>query len=385
MRILIRNGSLVLEDAIIQANLVIDDTLISAITDEDVKADVVMDATNKIVIPGMIDIHLHGGAGFDFMNTDPQAIQIITDYHLSHGATSQVPTTVSASDEAIEDFLKRYQKAVNSSKLNARLLGIHLEGPYLSEDKKGAHQLDQLKVPSISTMKRWIETFPFISRVTIAPELDRDFELGKFLNYFGINASIGHSNAYGHIIHEAIENGYTSFTHLYNAMSSVMSVDGKKEAGVAEMALLEKTTYAEIIADGHHVPKELIQLAYWIKTPDYLIGVSDCLSPAGSNESRYYLGSGDSAVEIVVNGAAYLKNERRLAGSIASVDDLLRMFVSMNIPLIDAVKMLSLSPAKLLKKDTEIGSIRVHKKADIVILDESMKVEHVLCNGRIWK
>lgn len=379
---LIRNGSIVTSEGLKLIDLLFQDDKIIEMGHHLTGYDQVIEATDCFVIPGMIDIHVHGGGGHDFMEASLEAFEKATDFHLKNGATSIVPTAISASKEAIDHFLMAYKTALNTPSIQARLIGAHLEGPYLSKDKKGAHPLKYLRNPDINEYSEWVEKFPFISRMTAAPELEGALDLGDFLSQKGVNVSIGHSNAYGHTIIEAMNHGYKSVTHLYNAMSNVGQVDGKKEAGVAEMALLEKDLYVELIADLKHVPSELIKLAYLNKTADRLILVSDCLSPAGMGEGQFFLGTEKEPILIDVKDAAYLHNQSVLAGSISSVNQLLKNVMSLGIDFIDAVKMLSLTPAKLLKLDHIIGSIEINKCADIVILDNKYNVLHVICQGK---
>lgn len=380
---LIKNGLVLLPEGFRQIDLLYEDDKIVNIGHNFTNFDNIIDAKSCYIIPGMIDIHVHGGGGHDFMESNIEAFQKVCDYHLSQGTTTIIPTAVTASNEHIIQFLKSYSIAAESPLIRSRLVGVHLEGPYLSKEKKGAHALKYLRNPEVVEYSEWISNYPFIKRMTIAPELDGALELGDYLSTKGINASIGHSNAYTEKIKEAINHGYDSVTHLYNAMSSVGQYLGSKSAGVSEMALLDSRLYVEIIADLKHVPVELVQLAYKNKTADKLILVTDCLSPAGMGEGRYFIGPKEEAMEIDVSDAAYLHGQNTLAGSIASVNQLLKNAVSIGIPLVDAIKMLTITPAKLLKVDHLIGSIEVNKSADLAILNSQLDVVHVVCKGQL--
>jgi len=380
---LIQNGSVVTKEGMQVLDLLFEEDKILQIGHNLKGYDHLIDATNCYVTPGMIDIHVHGGGGHDFMEANLEAFQKATDFHLFHGATSQVPTSISASNEAITAFLNAYKQAMNSNTIKARLVGAHLEGPYLSPDKKGAHPLHYLRHPEFEEYSKWIENYPFVKRMTAAPELEGGLSLGDYLHNQGVNPSIGHSNAYGLTIKDAMNHGYNSVTHLYNAMSTVGLHQGMKAAGVAEMALLEKDLYVELIADLKHVPVELIKLAYLNKTADRLILVSDCLSPAGMGEGQFFLGPENDKVLIDVKDAAYLHNQPTLAGSIATVNQLLKNVVSIGIDFIDAIKMLTITPAKLMKLDHLIGSIETNKCADILIMNEKYDLVHVICQGKI--
>jgi N-acetylglucosamine-6-phosphate deacetylase len=381
MRTLIQNGSVILSEGIRKTNLLVEDGIIRSVSEVLCVADRILDADGLFVSPGFIDIHLHGGGGHDFMEATQEAFLAISEYHLSHGTTSLVPTAVSAPLSEQVRFLEAFQKAVASQTIRARLLGAHLEGPYLSKAKNGAHDLRYLKNPDPAEYKKLLSDYPFIKRCTVAPELEGALEMGDYLKDHGVNASIGHSNAFGYQITDALKHGFTSVTHLYNAMSSVGEFLGKKEAGVAEMALLLKELYVEVIADLRHVPTQLIQLAYQNKTSERMILVSDCLSPAGQAVGPFFIGDETSGIAIDVREAAYLAGTTRLAGSIASADILLQNAVSIGIPLSDAVGMLSTTPARLLGVDDRIGSLSIGKEADIVLFDGKINVKHVFCKG----
>ncbi len=383
MKTMIQNGSVILPHGLKKTNLLFENDVILAIGPKLFDADRIIDAKGAFVSPGFIDIHLHGGGGHDFMESTVEAFKSVSEYHLTHGATSQVPTAISAPKASIDLFLSSYQQAAESGQIKARLLGAHLEGPYLSPKKNGAHTLACLHDPIESEYHEWVEKYPFLKRMTAAPELEGALKMGDYLRQHHINVSIGHSNAFGNEITEAIAHGYDSVTHLYNAMSSVGEHKGKKAAGIAEMALLNPDLFVEMIADLQHVPMELVQFAYKNKGSDKLILVSDCLSPAGMEEGVYFLGAGADRMQIDVKDAVYLHGQNKLAGSIATVNTLLKNVVSIGIELTEAVKMISSTPAKLLGFDHILGSLEVGKVADIVLLDQQLNVVKVICKGEI--
>lgn len=382
MLTLIKNGLVILPSAIEKKNLVLEDGIIVSITDDLPKAEEIIDAAGLFVSPGFIDIHLHGGGGHDFMEGTIDAFQAISEYHLSNGTTTVVPTSISAPMEAQIRFLSGYQAADQSGKIRARMLGAHLEGPYLSEQKKGAHRSEFLKNPDPKEYIRLIADYPFIKRFTVAPELNGAIQMGDYLFAHKINASIGHSLTYGKQIIEAKQHGFTSVTHLYNAMNGFGEFEGRKAAGITEMTLLDPDLYAELILDLVHVPKELVQLAYRNKTADRLILVSDCLSPAGIHEDACFVGDGKNGFKVDVRDAAYLAGTHILAGSIASCNILVRNAVKIGIPLIDAVKMVTITPATLLGADKTIGSIALGNAADLVLFNQNIEMKHILVKGQ---
>ncbi len=382
MRTVVKNGFVILGSKIRRADVLLENDRILAVDDEIDKADSIDDVAGAFVAPGFIDIHVHGGGGHDFMEATVEAFRAITDHHLAHGATSLCPSAVSAPLPDLIRFLEAYREAVASGIIAARLAGVHLEGPYLSKRKAGAHDPAFLKNPDPQEYEKLIRTYPFIRRVTAAPELPGALVLGDYLSGRGINASIGHSDAYGDEVTSAVNHGFTSITHLYNAMSSVGEHAGVKAAGVAEMAMLDDRLYVELIADLYHVPAELMRLAYRNKGKEKLILVSDCLSPAGMEAGRYRLGSAANGIDIDVRGAAYVAGTAKLAGSIASVDTLLQNAIAIGIPLVDAVWMLTQTPAKLLGIEDQVGSLEPGKAADIVVFDATGHMQRVYCRGK---
>jgi len=383
MRIIVTNGFCVLGAEIRRADLTIADGRIAAVGDAVGIPDVTVDAAGGFVAPGFIDIHVHGGGGRDFMEASVEAFVAASEYHLRHGATSQVPTAVSAPLADLVRFLDAYQAAEASGKLAARLVGAHLEGPYLSMKKAGAHDPAFLKDPDPAEYVLLVERYPFLRRMTAAPELPGAFALGDYLHAHGVNASIGHSDASATTVFAAAAHGFTSVTHLYNAMSAVGERDGRKQGGVAEAALLDDRLYAEVIADLRHVPEELLRLAYRNKGKERLILVSDCLSPAGMETGRYRLGSQSAGIDVDVREAAFVAGTGRLAGSIAAADTLLRNMMSIGVPLADAVWMLTKAPAELLGIDDTVGTLAPGMAGDAVVFDASGTITHVIAKGRV--
>jgi N-acetylglucosamine-6-phosphate deacetylase len=317
------------------------------------------------------------------MESTVDAYVTATEHHLLQGTTSLAPTAVSASSADLLRFLEGYRDAEASDRIRARLVGAHLEGPYLSPRKAGAHAPECLRDPDPDEYEGLVARFPFLKRMTIAPELPGAFVLGDYLKAHGINASIGHSDASSAMVSVAAGHGFTSVTHLYNAMSSVGEREGRKQGGVVEAALLDDRLTAEVIADLRHVPSDLLRLAFKNKGRDRMALVSDCLAPAGMPAGRYRLGAGGAATEIDVRDYAFVAGTDKLAGSLVSSIDLLRNAVSAGIPLADAVTMLTGTPARLLGMADRIGSLNPGMAGDVVVLDRDLGVAHVVCKGVI--
>jgi len=381
MRIIVANGRCVLDAGVINADVVLEDDRIASVGKADGPAELTIDAMGLFVVPGFIDVHVHGGGGRDFMEASVEAYVAATEFHLAHGTTTIVPTAVSAAPSDLERFLAGYERAEASGRIRARLGGAHLEGPYLSKIKAGAHDPDVLRNPDPAEYLPLAERHPCLRRMTAAPELPGALGLGDDLSARGIRVSVGHSDATAEVVLEACAHGYGSVTHLYNAMSSVGERGGRKQGGVAEAALYDDRLYAEIIADLRHVPAELLKLAYKVKGRNRLVLVSDCLAPAGGTPGRYRLGDPEKGAAVEVRDAAYLEGTTRLAGSVATADTLLRNMVSIGVPLPDAVRMLTRTPAELLGVADRIGALEPGLAADLVVLDDAMTVRHVVCRG----
>ena len=384
MRIVIRNGLSWLDaDKKAPTYLNIEGDLIREQTDRLPEGDVVLDAGDGYVVPGFIDIHLHGGGGHDFMEATPEAFRSATEHHLLHGTTALCPTSVSATVESLRAFLNAHRRAMADPDLRVRLLGAHLEGPLLSERRRGAHDLSVVKSAELTAFETVLQEFPLIRRVTAAPEWPGICALASRHVPEGVQFSMGHSEARGEEIDRAVTAGFTSVTHLFNAMSSYGDHLGKKAPGLAEKALMDDRVYVELIGDLVHVPADMFLWAYRNKTAEKMMLVTDALSAAGAPAGTAAIGAGSERMELEIREAAYLKGTETLAGSVVSADQLLRNAVKIGIPFRDAVKMLTETPAKLLGVDRFLGRLDPGMGADIVILDRELQVRHVICRGNL--
>lgn len=380
-KILIKNGNVILENDIVKADLLIEDGRIAKIgTIED--SCPTIDATGLYVSPGFIDIHTHGGGGHDYMEGTLEAFVQATTLHMQHGATSIVPTTVASDTDYTIEFLKNFEKIKKSSQIPVRLLGVHLEGPYLSLKQKGAIPAQHIKNPDKEEYMKILNSSSSILRWTIAPELEGAEELGDELYRRGINASIGHSSAEDFHVHRAVLHGFRSVTHMYSMTSSIVRINCYRHPGINEAAYLEDELYLEAIADGHHLPQTLLKLMVRNKTPEKIILVTDSMSAAGFSDGLYYLGNpADQQQVLIKNGVGFMPDMSSFAGSVACCDQLVKTMLKLELPLYEIIKMISLNPAKLLHLDRELGSIAVGKKADIVLFDPSVSVSMVMVDG----
>ena len=350
---------------------------IAEITQEDKPADESYDFTGKYVSAGFIDMHTHGAGGYAFMNSSVQDVVKGCDYHLAHGTTSIVPTISAGEFETMKDAVINIHNAKGKTKGN--ILGAHLEGPYLSAKQCGAQCPAFITLPQKSEYQELIEEYgTSIVRWTYAPENDANGEFCKYLTEHNIIASAGHTDAVNADMVRAIENGCNLITHLYSCTSTVTRNHGFRSLGVIESAYLHNELYVEIIADGKHLPPDLIKMIIKIKGTDKVALITDSLEIAGTDIKEGVMSGTEFIVE---DGVCKLKDRSAFAGSVATADCLIRTLVKecgYSIPM--AVKMLTEVPAKILKVNK--GILAVGYDADIVVFDEDIKVSDTFIAGR---
>ena len=339
------------------------------------------------ILPGLVDIHNHGGMGCDYMDATDASFDTISAYLTQHGITSAQCATVSAPLEQILDFLRFYREKtgryVDGS--GCRFVGVHLEGPYISFAKKGAHPAHTLRTAEDGY--DWIlQNRDIIGEVTVAPELPGMQKMIRDLTNAGIVISGGHDDAEPEDIVAAVANGMTHCTHIYCAMSTLHKTGIERKTGLCEYAMTHSEITAEMIADNHHVPPILAKMIYNAKGADKLCLVSDAIGPAGLPESDelYSLGTGEGCTKVYVeNGIALVEDRSCYAGSVQPLDRMIRNLVwDANIPLVDAVRMASLTPAEVIGIDGECGSIAVGKRADLCFMDPGLNVVKTVVAGK---
>jgi len=344
----------------------------------------IIDVKENYVSPGFIDIHTHGAGGYDFMDGNVESILGACKTHMKYGTTSIVPTTLTSTFEDLFIILENFKKAKEKND-GPELLGIHLEGPYFSMEQRGAQDPRFIRNPDPEEYMKILDYSKDIVRWTIAPELPGALELGQELRKRGILPSIGHSNATYEDVLRAFEYGFTHITHLYSGMSMVRRINGYRYAGVVESAYLIDELTVEIIADGKHLPKSLLQLIYKIKGSDRVCLITDSMRAAGMPEGEYILGNLQNGQKVIVeNGVAWLLTRDAFAGSVATSNRLIKTMVEIaEIPLIEAVKMITITPAKIMNVSDRKGSLTPGKDADIVVFDKNINIKLVITKGRI--
>ncbi|HEV2126913.1 MAG TPA: N-acetylglucosamine-6-phosphate deacetylase [Chloroflexota bacterium] len=339
-----------------------------------------LDATGLIVAPGFVDLHLHGGGGADVMDASPDALETIAAAHAKGGTTGWVGSTVAAPLEEIHRALKAAQEVVGKPLSGATMLGVHLEGPYLCADQRGAHRLEYLHAPTPPEYQEIFSHLPGKSRVTAAPEVPGALEMGREMARRGLHGAIGHSAADIGVVRQALDSGYSHVTHLYSCTSGLRIEGGYKTPGIQEAALLFDDLTVELIGDGYHVPPSLIQLVVKVKGPESVCLVTDAMRAAGLGPGSYRLG--DSEV-IVEHGVAKLPDRSKFAGSVCTMGQAVRTAVAAGIALEHALAMASSTPSRLLGLSASKGSIVPGSIADLVLLSNSLEPMWTLVGGRV--
>ena len=371
----IRNGTILVENgkilAVQEGNLDFPDSII-------------IDAGGKYISPGFIDLHIHGGGGYDFMDGTEEAFLKIAEIHARYGTTAMVPTTLTSEKEDLLKTLDIYEAANKNNRKGAQFLGMHLEGPYFAVSQRGAQDPRYIRNPDPAEYEEVLAYSNSITRWSAAPELPGAITFGKRLREKGILAAVAHTDAIYEEVLEAYENGYTLATHLYSAMSGVTRRNAFRFAGTIESAFLLDMD-VEIIADGVHLPAPLLKLIYKIKGADKTALITDAMRGAGMPEGESILGPLNTGLKVIIeDGVAKLPDRSSFAGSVSTADRLVRTMVQMaDVSLLDAVRMITATPARIMQVENRKGSLVAGKDADIVIFDENIIVEKTIAGGRL--
>jgi len=366
--------------------LISGDTITSVSEGNIVAADALeVDAKGKYVAPGFIDIHVHGGGGHDFMDGTEDAFLKIAETHVKYGTTSMLPTTLTSEKEGLLETLRIYEQANGKNTNGSQFLGMHLEVPYFAMNQRGAQDPRYIRDPDPAEYKEVIASSSSIRRWSAAPELKGAIEFGQYLRQHGILAAVAHTDAVYEEVIEAFDNGYSLATHLYSGMSGVTRRNAFRFAGVIESAFLIDEMDVEIIADGVHLPAPLLKLVYKIKGADRTALITDSMRAAGMPPGKSILGNLKSGLPVIVeDDVAKLPDRSAFAGSVATTDRLVRNMVFLaDVSLIDAVRMMTSTPARIIGVSDRKGSLAKGKDADIVIFDDKIKIETTIVKGKV--
>ncbi len=388
MQLKIVNGKIIIPNKIIANGciLTIDDKII-AISEADVDAPgaTIIDAKGQYVSPGFIDIHVHGGGGHDFMDNTVKAFLGIAQLHARYGTTAMFPTTLSCEKDDLLETLTIYEEADKLNTSGSQFVGIHIEGPYFALNQRGAQDPRFIREPDPAEYKEVLSRSKHIKRWSAAPELKGAIEFGRYIVSKGVLPAIAHTDAIYEDVIEAFNNGYTLATHFYSAMSGVTRQNAYRYAGVIESTYLIDEMDVEIIADGVHLPAPLLKLIYKIKGPGRTALITDAMRAAGMPPGDSILGGLKNGTKVIVeDGVAKMPDRNSFAGSVATFDRLVRNMIKMaDVPLIDALRMASETPARIMNISDRKGSLEVGKDADIVIFDEDIQIDTTIINGKI--
>ncbi|WP_293914071.1 MULTISPECIES: N-acetylglucosamine-6-phosphate deacetylase [unclassified Sphingobacterium] len=389
MQVKIINAKLILQDYIIpDGSLLIRDGKIVEIHESPVETEsdeTVIDAEGMYVSPGFIDIHVHGGGGADIMDNTVEAFLIVAATHAKYGTTALLPTTLTSETADLIDLFHMYEQALLQNKDGARFLGLHLEGPYFAMNQRGAQDPRYIRDPDPAEYEPILRDYHhLIARWSAAPELPGALIFGRKVREKDILLALAHTDAvYGEII-EGLESGYNLATHLYSGMSGMTRKNAYRYAGTIESCLLLDDIHVEIIADGVHLPAPFLQLIHKTKGTERITLITDAMRAAGMPEGKSVLGSLRNGLEVIVeDGVAKLPDRSSFAGSVATMDRLIRTMLSeTSVSLLEVIRMVSINPARLIKKDQEIGSIAIGKDADLVFFDKDINIHRTIIQGR---
>jgi N-acetylglucosamine-6-phosphate deacetylase len=344
-----------------------------------------IDAKGKFIAPGFIDLHIHGGGGHDFMDGSEVGFLEIAKIHAKYGTTAMLPTTLSSGKEDLLKTIEIYKVADEKNNAGAQFLGLHLEGPYFAMNQRGAQDPRYIRDPDPEEYQEILSGTSVVKRWSAAPELKGAIEFGKYLLSKGVLPAIAHTDAIYEEVVDAFENGYTLATHLYSGMSGVTRRNAFRYAGVIESAFIIDAMDVEIIADGIHLPPPLLKLIYKIKGPDRIALITDAMRAAGMPPGNSILGSKKNGLNVIVeDGVAKLPDRSAFAGSVATADRLVRTMVKMaDVPLIEAIRMISMTPAKIIGVADKKGSLVAGKDADVVIFNDDIEIDTTVIKGKV--
>jgi N-acetylglucosamine-6-phosphate deacetylase len=347
-----------------------------------------IDAGDGYVVPGFVDLHVHGGAGSDFMDGTAEAFAAALTAHARHGTTSMaVTTTVARHDQILQVLRTTRQFREQPCPTGARVLGAHFYGPYFRYEARGAHPGAEIRPPVATEYLQYLEFAADLVTCTVAPELPGAQEFVEACTRRGVRTNAGHSWATFEQMARAVQWGVRHVDHLFCAMSDKTRLRQQQmypmQGGVLEATLYFDELTTEVIADGKHLSADLLLLALKIKGPDRLALVTDCNRALDMPDGNYVIGPLDGGEPMISrDGVGMMPDGTGLASSIQGMDHMVRTFLALTgRPLWEVVRMATLTPARIAGFDAQIGSLEVGKRADLVVLDKQLRVQRVFRDG----
>lgn len=379
MRYAIAAGKIYTEDKIIENGVVIvENGSIVAIREKDttLHAEVLYDCSEFQVLPGLIDTHIHGANGYDTMQADFTALNEISKYLATKGITAFVPTTVTDELPKIKRTLANI-KACMGKVEGAQILGSYVEGPYITAEHRGAHPQKLIREIRLTEMEELIvASGDTVRTVALAPEKQNSLDLIKYLHQVGIHTAIGHTNATYEQVQQAAEAGADIAVHTYNGMRGFHH----QEPGTLGAVLVNDKIYTELIADFTHAHTAAMEILLRCKPKDKVILISDAIEATGLSDGQYMLGT----LQVVVKKGIARTESGSLAGSTTNILKCVQGLIEkMAVDPLSAVHMASLNPSKLLGVDSIIGSIKLGKQADFVVVDNNFEIVMTVVNGKV--
>ena len=379
MLIQIINGSIFTPQGWIEnGSVLIKDNKILEVTNCDlaVEGAELVDAKGQFVIPGYVCLHAHGGGGHDFTECTEEAYRKIVETHMKRGATSIFPTMSSSTFEDIRKGASVCEKLMGEE--NSPVLGLHLEGPYLTP-KRASHEFgDKLCEPNPEDYKSLVESTHCIKRWDASPEVPGALDFARYLKSKGILASITHTEAEYKEVKEAFEAGFTHTAHFYNGMPGFHKCREYKYEGTVESVYLVDDMTIELIADGRHLPNTILNLAYKVKGVEKTCLVTAALAYAGADTTKT-----NHPNIIIDDGVCKSADHENLVGSIATMDVLVKNMVKAGVQLEHVLRMASETPARLMNVYDRKGSLEKGKDADVLIIDENQNVRAIWAMGKL--